>query len=119
MALHQYKVFLAEPISESAKPIQPGEPFPDVSGVEWAGYAESPAAATELARPEWKATFGVDCPEDAEVTVTPGPKVCEHCEGRGKEPRSSYGLRDPGESWPLGSALTRTCRECSGTGAKA
>lgn len=116
MALHHYDVHIVEPIADM-KPIGPGEPTPTVRDVYWSCEAESPEAATGIARGAWVEKYGESPPADVGIRVIPGPQVCPTCEGRGRLPRYlPPGLTDPGDGAPLGSAKKRTCPDCLGSG---
>jgi hypothetical protein len=113
---HHYDVHVIESVA-NVEPLTPGEPAASDRDVYWSGEAESPEAATEIARRTWGEKYGESAPADAEVRITLGPKVCPACEGRGWQPRYlPPGLHDPGDDAPLGSARKRRCPDCLGSG---
>jgi len=114
---HHYDVHVVEPVA-NVKPLEPGEPALSDGDVLWSGEAESPEAARRLALDAWTEEYGESTPAEAEIRVKLGPKVCPRCEGRGRLTRyMPPGLRDPGDTAPLGSAEKRRCPDCLGNGA--
>jgi hypothetical protein len=109
-----YDVLISEPVWTDT--IDPGERYPELTEAWWSGEAESPEQAVANARAVWREKYGNLLPDEAEVKVTPGPKVCPRCEGRGWLQRSAAGLTGPGEDSPLGAAAKRSCPDCAGTG---
>lgn len=110
-----YDVLISEPLGRVAEPIEPGEPTPEVQDAWWSGEANSPEDAIRAGLAAWREKYGEDAPEDTVKKVTPGPDVCERCEGRGKLKRYvPSGLVDRGSA--LGPADEKICPDCLGSG---